>query len=62
MMVEVVNGGNSKIGLTILTHGFLVSGELIGGRTYFEELGQQIRDSSEDREEGEKLFDSLDLV
>jgi hypothetical protein len=42
-IVEMVNSTNiTSIGFTVLTHGFLVSGDLIGGKEYFREFGTEM--------------------
>lgn len=41
-LVNIANKSDLSIGLTIITHGFLVSGEVIGGKTYFEKFGEEM--------------------
>lgn len=46
--VDVVNNNSgSTIGITLTTHGFLISGDLIGGKEYFDELGRLLGNISE---------------
>lgn len=46
--VNVVNkNSDSTIGITLTTHGFLITGDLIGGKAYFDELGHLLGTISE---------------
>lgn len=40
--VTMFNENNGSMGLTLVTHGFLVSGQLIGGKEYFEGFGDDL--------------------
>lgn len=38
---NMVNSNNITIGITIITHGYIISGHLTGGRQYFEAVGNE---------------------
>lgn len=40
ILVSMANSVGVSVGVTILTHGFLISGMLVGGAEYFEALGR----------------------
>ncbi len=44
-LVSMVNTSDLSIGITLFVGGVLVSGQLIGGRHYFEEFGQSFADA-----------------
>jgi hypothetical protein len=44
-LVSIVNDEEASIPITLSVGGLLVSGEMISGKTYFEEFARQFRDS-----------------
>lgn len=51
-LVDIVNNSEgSKMGITLLSHGFLISGDLIGGKQYFAEFGSQFGVISSDTDQ-----------
>lgn len=51
-LVNIVNNNDLSIGLTIVTHGFLVSGDIIGGKIYFEDFGKEMQSIVSETSEG----------
>jgi hypothetical protein len=38
---NMVNSNNITIGITIITHGYMISGHLAGGKQYFDAIGNE---------------------
>jgi len=49
-LVNLSNKGDATIGLTVITHGFLVSGDLVGGKEYFSGFGEDYTSGVKDDE------------
>ena len=47
-LVSIVNDETGDIPITLSVSGLLVSGEMIGGKTYFEEFARQFKDGFRD--------------
>jgi hypothetical protein len=43
-LVSIVNGESASIPITLSVGGLLISGEMIGGKTYFDEFARQFKD------------------
>ena len=58
-LVNMANSGNFTMGITLQVSGFLVSGELISGPTYFEGFATDFVSPMRDRTEAEKIRKTL---
>ena len=47
-LVSIVNNESASIPITLSVGGLLISGEMIGGKTYFNEFARQFKDSFKD--------------
>lgn len=54
-LVSIVNSGGFSFGVTLNVGGFLVSGQLIGGKEYFEGFGGDFSGSFQDAETAESV-------
>lgn len=57
-LVSIVNQSEIQItiGITIITHGFLISGELIGGKEYFNEFAKEFTNGDESMNSIREVF------
>ena len=63
-LISIVNDESASIPITLSVGGLIISGDMIGGRTYFNEFARQFKDgfkdiSSETASAIEKTFKSL---
>jgi hypothetical protein len=63
-LISIVNDESASIPITLSVGGLIISGDMIGGRTYFNEFARQFKDgfkdiSSETASTIEKAFKSL---
>src|SRR5215475_14263588 len=63
-LVEIVNDESANIPITLSVGGLLISGDMIGGKTYFDEFARQFKDgfrdiSSETASTNEETFKRL---
>ena len=47
-LVEIVNDESANIPITLSVGGLLISGDMIGGKTYFDEFARQFKDGFRD--------------
>jgi hypothetical protein len=47
-LVEIVNDESANIPITLCVGGLLISGDMIGGKTYFDEFARQFKDGFRD--------------
>mgnify|MGYP003635604363 CR=1 FL=1 len=61
-LVGMVNNSNLTIGLTIVTHGFLVSGTLIGGKQYFIGFGEEMDTGIGETDNGKTIRENFEKI
>ena len=54
-LVDMVNQGGFSFGITLNVGGFLISGELIGGKAYFEGFGSELAGVFKDAEAAKRV-------
>ena len=47
-LVSIVNDESASIPITLSVGGLLISGDMIGGKTYFDEFARQFKDGFKD--------------
>lgn len=58
-LVNIVNSGGLSFGVTLNVGGFLVSGQLVGGKEYFEGFGSDFAGAFSDSESAEYIQKSF---
>jgi hypothetical protein len=63
LLVHVANTTNVEMGITLHVHGQMITGRLISGATYWDEVAERLRSSGQGEEELiETLADSMEVV
>lgn len=57
-VISLANSG-AEIGMTLTVGGAVVSGMLVGGKTYFKELAEMIRGADDQDEEVDPMLDAI---